>query len=596
MSKRFIRGRAEFPPSRAGGVVVNLAAILGAALLFAGAFPNPLFRDGFALFGWIALAPVFFVIRRTSLPASAAWGGLYGYVSYALFNYWLISFHPAAGFIAGFIFFVYLAALFPLLKLVQLAFPRRGFILMWLLWLGYEYLRSLGFLGYSYGILGYSQWRQLPLIQIASLCGVWGVSALVTFPSALLGQFFGDRVKNKSARSPSIKRVGRSTASASSLCGEGSNTPCPGTGVPEHGAFKPSFFRYGPPALIWLAALAAVLGYGFLSQDDFGAFPTARVALIQPNNDPWKGGTAEYRENLRSLIRLSGEALAAGAETDLVVWPETAFVPGIYWYLNYREGGNYPLVKELADYLAGESAPFVIGNDDGRKEVNAQGLWERVDYNAALVFEKGEISAVYRKMHLVPFAEYFPYEGGVLTLIRRALEEDTHFWKPGSEAVVFETARPGGRPVKFSTPICFEDTFGYLSRDFTRAGAELIVNISNDAWSGRLSCQIQHLSMAVFRSVENRRAMVRSTSTGQTCAIAPSGRVIAMAEPFTQSFLAVEVPLPDTLTPYTRWGDFLGRFFALAALAGITAACAVLILRRTQVQTRLASFQKKGYT
>ncbi|MDR2181086.1 MAG: apolipoprotein N-acyltransferase, partial [Treponema sp.] len=463
----------------------HLAALLGAALLFAGAFPNPLFPDGFAFFAWIALVPVFFVIRRTSLPASAAWGGLYGYVSYALFNYWLISFHAAAGLIAGFIFFVYLAVLFPLLKLVQLAFPRRGFILMWILWLGYEYLRSLGFLGYSYGIMGYTQWRQIPLIQIASLCGVWGVSALVVFPSALLGQFWGERVKNKSA------------------------------------AF--SFSRYGLPALIWLAALAAALGCGFASRDDFGAFPAARVALIQPNNDPWKGGTAEYRENLRSLIRLSGEALAAVPETDLVVWPETAFVPGIYWYLTYREGGNYPLVQELTAYLAGRSTPFVIGNDDGRKEVNALGFWERVDYNAAVVFEKGEMGGVYRKKHLVPFAEYFPYEGGLLTLVRRALEEDTHFWKPGTETAVFETARPGGRPVKFSTPICFEDTFGYLSRDFTRAGAELIVNISNDAWSGRLSCQTQHLAMAVFRSVENRRAMVRSTTTGQTCAIAPSG-------------------------------------------------------------------------
>jgi apolipoprotein N-acyltransferase len=88
--------------------------------------------------------------------------------------------------------------------------------------------------------------------------------------------------------------------------------------------------------------------------------------------------------------------------------------------------------------------------------------------------------------------------------------------------------------------------------------------------------------------------MVRTTTTGQTCAIAPSGRGSAQAEPFTETFLAVEVPLLDTLTPYTRWGDFLGRFFALAALAGITAACAVLILRRNAGPQRgLAFFQKK---
>jgi apolipoprotein N-acyltransferase len=512
---------------------LNTAVVLCGSLLFALSFPNPLFYNGLGFCAFFALAPVVFVICRNGIVSCIAWGGLYGYVSYLLFNHWLVSFHPLAGFFAGGIFFFYLSVLFPLMKLAHLGFPKRGFILMTLIFLAYEYVRTLGFLGYSYGILAYTQWRFIPLIQIASLCGVWGVSALAAFPGVLTGWVLA-RVKD--------------------------------------GTWKTGVKYAAAPAMVFCVVFAAALVYGAAVEGAYRAeFPSAKIALIQPNNDPWKGGIYEYRKNFAALTELSDAALRAEPAADLVVWPETAFIPRVYWYLTYREGNYYPLVKELVDYLAAKETAFVIGNDDGRREVGANGVWEDVDYNAALFFEKGDISGVYRKTHLVPFAEYFPYTGGPLGMVRRALEEDTHFWKPGTTPVVFELARADG-PLKFSTPICFEDTFGYLSRDFTRGGAQLIVNLSNDAWSASLSCQMQHLATAVFRAVENRRSLVRATTTGQSCAIDPLGRVIAKAEPFTETFLTVEVPLVDSQSPYTRLGDVLGQGFALAALAGLAAA------------------------
>jgi apolipoprotein N-acyltransferase len=148
---------------------------------------------------------------------------------------------------------------------------------------------------------------------------------------------------------------------------------------------------------------------------------------------------------------------------------------------------------------------------------------------------------------------------------RALVNADTHFWEKGTEATVF--AGPG---FTFSTPICFEDTFGYLSRRFVQNGAELIVNLSNDAWSASLPAQNQHLSMAVFRAVENGRSMVRATASGQTCGITPDGRVIAMAPPFTEAWLTVAVPVVKNDTVYTRRGDFLA--------AGFTAAAAALLL------------------
>jgi apolipoprotein N-acyltransferase len=185
-----------------------------------------------------------------------------------------------------------------------------------------------------------------------------------------------------------------------------------------------------------------------------------------------------------------------------------------------------------------------------------------VDYNAAMLFDKGVNTQLYRKLHLVPFTEHFPYQKQFPWIYTALENADTHFWEKGDEATVFDAAG-----FKFSTPICFEDIFGYLSREFVRNGAEIIVNLSNDAWSHSLPAQMQHLSMAVFRAVENRRSMVRSTASGQTCSIDPNGRVLAMAEPFSETYLTAEVPVITPDTPYTAWGDILAKLFVAAAFA-----------------------------
>jgi apolipoprotein N-acyltransferase len=270
----------------------------------------------------------------------------------------------------------------------------------------------------------------------------------------------------------------------------------------------------------------------------------------------------QYRQNYRILKRLSLEALAADPKPDLVVWSETAFVPRIYWHTTYRtDPESYVLVRELLDFLKEQEVPFVLGNDDARRRVSPDGLWEQIDYNAAILYDKGIERGIYRKLHLVPFTEGFPYEKQFPWIYQALRNADTHFWEKGEEATVFEI---GG--VKFSTPICFEDTFGYLSREFVRNGADIIVNLSNDAWSRSLPAQNQHLSMAVFRAVENRRAMVRSTASGQTCGIDPNGKILAMAPPFTEAWLTVEVPVVTGTSLYTRYGDIWARLFLLAAI------------------------------
>jgi len=533
---------------------IQLLLVLTAAILFTLSFPNLLFENGLSFLAWFAYIPILVLIDKNSFLACAGLGAVYGVLAYSLFNYWLGAFHPLAGTIVYCIYLVYMAVVFTLLKLASTLFPKKAYLVQWLIWLSYEYLRTKGFVGYSFGLSGYSQWRNVALIQIASITGVWGVCALVTFPSF----WFAAALKDFSIKE-GVKGIGVS-----------------------------AFFRKEKiPAIVWTAALAASLVFGIAVNKDFSSCPHVNIALIQHNTDPWEASKAPnhsqvleaYRKDLTILKRLSNEALAAALKPALVVWPETAFVPRIYWHTIYRDSQDFWLpVKELLEYLSKKDVPFLIGNDDARMEPAKNPNKDerfRVDYNAAILFEKGQISGIYRKLHLVPFTEHFPYKKILPGLYRILEKADTHFWEKGEEATVFT-----GPGFTFSAPICFEDTFGYLSRNFVRRGADVLINLTNDAWSKSLPAQNQHLSTAVFRAVENCRPLLRSTVSGQTCVVEPSGKITSMASPFTEAWISTAVPIVKKTTLYTLYGDYLAIIFTLAAAALLISGALWSTIRR----------------
>lgn len=519
------------------GFLLNLALLVLGVLLFALPQPNLLSAKGFPLVAYFAFIPLFILVRRVSFRASFLWGAFYGLFCYCLFTYWLGVFHPVAMYVIGIQYFLYSLILVPILKLADKFFPDKGFLVQWVIWIGYEYVKTLGFVGYSYGIIGYSQWSWPVVIRIASIFGVWGVSALVAFPSAWIAG--------------------------------GIKPAC--SGHPRDWLRSlPSFARkHSISAIMWLICLAAALTYGMANSSSYPDADSATVALIQPNSDPWKGGLDTYRRDFDTLVRLSDEALAAEPGIDMVVWPETAFIPRIDWHFRYREEQeSWLLVSRLLEYLDSAPVPFVIGNDDAVMGPVWGGEWGRVDYNAVFVFRPGKNvnppkPDKYHKMHLVPFTEHFPYRKAFPWIYDILVANDTHFWEKGSDPVVFTA---GG--LSFSTPICFEDTFGYISRKFVQNGARAIVNLTNDAWAKSIPCQYQHLSMAVFRAVENRVPLVRATASGQTCIVSPEGNVTAMAKPFTESWLVGDVPVLSNYkkTLYTVWGDAWGAAFTAGGL------------------------------
>ena len=506
-------------------VFIDLGMLALSSLAFALSFPSFLSNNGWFPLGFVCLAPLFVVVHRARWVATPFYGIFFGYASYALFNFWLGKFHPLTLFVVPPIYAAYFLVTVPALKLADTLYPRHGYLLQSALWVCYEYfLKTSGFLAYSYGNLGYSQYPFIPFIQIADMTGVWGISLLVVFLSALLGNAFGDGLA----------------------------------------ALRENWRRYMAPAAVYAMAFAGVIAYGFIAQVDTRGDRLWKVALVQPNVDPWKGGYAAYRQSLDVLERQSRQAVRE--KPEIVIWSETSFVPGIDWHTRYRTDTEiFGLVKELRAFLATQPVPYVVGNDDGQLKRVAEGQEVRVDYNAALLFDGDRIVDTYRKLHLVPFTESFPFEKTLPAVVAWLKNADTHFWEKGSVYTVFEA---GG--VRFSTPICFEDTFGYLCRGFVARGADVLVNISNDAWSSSVPCAMQHMTMAVFRAVENRRSVVRSTNGGMTNIIDPNGRILSRLPPFREGYLFGSVPVHrGTTTLYTRRGDWLPWVLLAASVVGI---------------------------
>ena len=281
-------------------------------------------------------------------------------------------------------------------------------------------------------------------------------------------------------------------------------------------------------------------------------------------------GDATYRRNFDTLTRLTEEALAE--DPDLVAWSETAFVPSVSWNLSYPvTPARGELTREFVDFGLSMPVPLVTGNpesvlaDESLPPILDDGTYNWKKYNTVILFADGQVQETYRKQHLVPFTEHFPYQQQFPRLYQLLLENDYNWWEEGHEATVFTYDG-----YSFATPICFEDTFGYLSADFVARGADFLLNMSNDVWSGSVPAEVQHMQLAVFRAVENRRPLLRSTNSGISCLVSTTGEVIEPMEPFTQSWHIYEMPIYEDagLTFYTMFPDLFAKLFIV-----ITAGC-----------------------
>lgn len=309
-----------------------------------------------------------------------------------------------------------------------------------------------------------------------------------------------------------------------------------------------------------VAAFAALLAGGLLAGHALRgpeAPPPAdapRVALVQgniPGEIKWAG--THQKEILATFLALSDSAVAAAPEGErpaLVVWPETA--TGSYLRLQVDQS------LAVARWAAGRGVPVLTGYADasrgpGGREFawNAAGLWN----------PDGSLSPRYAKRHLVPFGERMPFQWLVPAIGKLDLGQAE--WQPGERVVLFDG--PAG---PLSCLVCFESIFPDLAREDVRAGARLLVNVTNDEWFGNSAALYQHAAMAPFRAVENGVPLVRCANTGLTTVIGPDGRVRARAPVFEKAVLVAPLPAARAgVTLWTRAGDWAGLLAILATAA-----------------------------
>jgi apolipoprotein N-acyltransferase len=386
-------------------------------------------------------------------------------------------------------------------------------LLIPMIWVGFEYIRSTLLSGFPWNTLGVSQYRNTATIQVAEWGGVYAVSFLVMLMNCGLG-LTGMNIVDRWRKSP-------------------------GGGRRIHVELMTAF-----------AIVIVCMSWGIRRSMAFIADPddirTLRVALIQgniPQNEKW---TEESSDAIyHHLEELTLKSLLS--DPDLIIWPETA-VP-------HPVMQDSPTGEWIGEF-AKQGSPLLVGT----MVVESNETRERI-YNSALLFDRqGDVAGEYRKRHLVPFGEYIPLDRHFAFLQRIA--PLGYSCTPGTHSTVFHITSP---QVAFSTLICFEDTLAGLGRASVRNGAELLVNQTNDAWFEDTSAAIQHMSHCVFRCVENRVPAVRCANMGVSCLISPAGIIdkvtqdlLRQGEGTDAEFRVDNVVLAGAnsrQTFYTRYGD-----------------------------------------
>lgn len=490
----------------------SLAALSG--LLLALSFPSP----GLALLAWGAFIPLFQAVSGASRRQAFRCGMITGMVAYTGILYWLnivMTTYGKLPWVVSLLLTLVMAAYLSLYPAIVIALVRGGesvglspLFTFPVAWVGFEYLRAFALTGFPWASLAYTQYRTLPLIQIADITGIYGVSFLVALANVALYRLARSLAKNEPL-APAIRG-----------------------------------------AALMLGAVVAVLGYGAyrLNIPERGA--AVKVALVQGNiPQDVKWNPAFQEQTVQTYERLSrSEAVAS---PQLMVWPESA-LPFFFQTEPQYAARVTNLARELKSSLVVGSPAF---DRDG----------DRIRYlnSAFLIGPAGEVLGRGDKLHLVPFGEYVPL-ASMLPFVHKLVEGVGDF-SPGREAVPL--VAPFG---KIGVLVCFEGIFPEISREYVRLGSQVLVNITNDAWYGRSSAPYQHLSMAVFRSVENRVPLVRAANTGISAIIDSKGHFQGMTGLFQEAVLTGEIRLGSGRTLYNRLGDlFAGACLLATALAGI---------------------------
>ena len=407
-------------------------------------------------------------------------------------------------------------------------------------WISIELLRANTQLALPWITLGNTQTYDLPVIQFASITGVYGISFWILIINVTLFLLYKKLILGEwKFLSP-----------------------------------KPMFVLL---FVLLVYLIPVIYGNIVLKESEQPThYPKVKIALIQPNIDPfqkWEGNQYDPYDMQREMTRS-----LAGNPVDLVIWSETA-IPFYLLQPNY----SYYLysLKEQIDsqhinLLSG--VPLItytnkMGHAGGMNSNENEPVSSESFNGSMLLQHNSDSIQTYAKMLLVPFAERVPYseELGFLNILKWNV--GLGGWGIGNEKKIFHFRTNQGVEASFSNMICFESIFPGFVSEFVRKGANFLTIITMDSWWGKTSGPYQHKQYAVLRAVENRRWIARCATGGVSCFIDPFGHILQSSELFTSQIVVGDIELRDDITFYSRHGDWFAELCLLFAGMFTVSAC-----------------------
>lgn len=436
-----------------------------------------------------------------------AWllGWLHGIATWFVAMFWLLETLTTYGAIEGWLAGLLLLGLSAVLGLYHLVFAalacrlwRRGggvrLAALPALWVLLEVLRGFLITGFPWNLAAYA-WTGIPgALPLSAWIGAWGVSFLVVIVSVGIARGIATRRWEPAAivvlLAAVLLPVGGRWASA---------------GREEGGPSGP----LGP--------------IGPIS-------PIRNAVLVQPDTPNQVGfDPAVFESDYARLLALTGEACRPGT---LVLWPESAAWPLLY-------GRDPRLEADLASFAARGCSVLMNSVSE------AEGAGDERYFNSALLIAPGRPPARYDKRHLVPFGEYVPL-AGVFSFIS-SLARNAGDFSPADRIQLLDWEGE-----RLGPAICYEVVFPDEVAQLTRAGATVLVSLTNDAWYGDTAAPWQHLRAARFRAAENRRWLLRAAITGVSAVVAPDGSVRGELGVGESGLLPARFQGRSDLTPFAR--------------------------------------------
>jgi len=377
-----------------------------------------------------------------------------------------------------------------------------------------EFTRGWFLTGFPWNFLGASQFRAIPLIQIAEFTGVQGVTFIVVW-------------------------VSLSVAVGALL-------------VVARPQIRFAWKNEIAPALLVMLILVS-WGVTKTMRPVQASDRNITLALVQPSIPQNLIFDADESTNrFRQIMELSREALAT--DPDVLVWPEASLPVSL----------SKEFFAEIMELITTNSTPFIFGGLDWEEEKPTDGERKFRPYNSAFYFdEHGGHTGTYRKQRLVIFGEYTPFAKW-FPLLGKIFPVGVGF---GSGELP-EPFIVGQQNARIAVNICFEDNFADVLRDEVKSDTDFVLNLTNNGWFSESAAQWQHAANAIFRAVENRVSMVRCTNNGLTCWIDEYGRLREIFRDENDSIYGrgiktITLPLLPSgterqTTLYHRYGDWFG--------------------------------------